>query len=166
MIVVADTSPLHYLVLLNHVEILKELYGRVIIPTAVARELQTPKTPAGVKRWLASRPDWIEIRNVSASQDPGLAELDAGEREAIALAEELHADALIIDEKAGRREAERRKLRVIGTVRVLDDAAEAGLLNIEDALQRLESSGFYLDANLVRFIKDRDAKRSARKTQP
>jgi hypothetical protein len=71
---------------------------------------------------------WLQPRQIAVPPNPGLTERDPGEREAIALAEALRADALIIDEK-GRREAERRKLRVIGTVRVLDDAAEAGLLD-------------------------------------
>jgi predicted nucleic acid-binding protein len=50
MIVIADTSPLHYLILLEHTEILQHLYGRVIIPRAVARELQAERTPPRVKQ--------------------------------------------------------------------------------------------------------------------
>ena len=69
------------------------------------------------------KPARMAANTANRTPDPALAELDPGEREAIALAETLRADALIIDEKMGRREAERRKLRVIGTVRVLDDAA-------------------------------------------
>jgi predicted nucleic acid-binding protein len=81
------------------------------------------------------------------------------------LAETLRADALIIDEKAGRREAERRKLRVIGTVRVLDDAAEAGLVDLPSALSRLQASGFYLDARLSQSLIDRDSERKRRQTK-
>jgi predicted nucleic acid-binding protein len=80
------------------------------------------------------------------------------------LAEALHTDALIIDEKLGRREAERRKLRVIGTVRVLDDAAEAGLVDLSTALPRLQGFGFYLDTRLLQFLLDRDSARG-RKTK-
>jgi len=61
MIVIADTTPLHYLVLLNHADILRELYGRVIIPEAVFGELQVDRTPATVKQWIASCPDWLEV---------------------------------------------------------------------------------------------------------
>ena len=99
----------------------------MIIPEAVVSELQAQKTPAAVRRWIISPPEMAAKRQIAVPPDPALAELDPGEREAIALAETLRADALIIDEKMGRREAERRKLRVIGTVRVLDDAAEARL---------------------------------------
>ena len=117
MIVIADTSPLHYLILLENADVLQHLYGSVIIPEAVVRELQAQPTPAAVRQWITRPPKWLQIRQIGVSSDPALAELDAGEREAIALAESLRADALIIDEKMGRREAERRKIRVIGTVR-------------------------------------------------
>ena len=95
--------------------------------------------------------------------DPALAELDPGEREAIALAEALQADALILDEKRGRREAERRKLRVIGTVRVLDDAAEADLVDLPAALERLRAFGFYLDKKLMHLLLERHSARRQRK---
>jgi predicted nucleic acid-binding protein len=97
--------------------------------------------------------------------DPALAELDPDEREAIALAETLRADALIIDEKMGRREAERRKLRVIGTVRVLDDAAEAGLIDLPTALSQLQAFGFYFDTRLSQFLLNRDSERQRRKAK-
>ena len=165
MIVIADTSPLHYLVLLEHAEVLQHLYGRVIIPKAVVRELQAEKTPPRVKQWIASPPSWLEVREITAPPDTALAELDPGEREAIVLAEALRADALILDEKRGRREAERRKLRVIGTVRVLDDAADAGLIDLPAALDRLQAFGFYLDAKLMQFLLDRHSARVRRKSE-
>jgi predicted nucleic acid-binding protein len=159
MIVIADTTPLHYLILLNHADILRELYGRVIIPEAVFGQLQVDRTPAIVKQWIASCPDWLEVRRASVPQDLALTELDPGEREAIALAETLRADAVILDDKAARREAERRNLRVIGTLRVLDDAAVAGLVDLSEALRRLLAAGFYLDPTLVQFLLDRHFQR-------
>jgi predicted nucleic acid-binding protein len=164
MIVIADTSPLHYFILLEHAEVLSKLYGRVIIPEAVVRELQALKTPDPVRQWMMSPPDWLEVRQVVVPADLALAKLDAGEREAIALAEALRADALLLDERAGRREAERRKIRVIGTVRILDDAADAGLLNMPEALKRLQRFGFYLDDKLLQFLLARHSERERRKT--
>ena len=64
-------------------------------------------------------------------------QLDSGESEAIALAAEVHADVLLIDEQAGRREAVRRGLRVAGTLSILDDAEQAGLVNFDDAVAEL-----------------------------
>ncbi len=170
MIVIADTTPLHYLVLLDHADVLRELYGRVIIPEAVLRELQAPRTPAAVKQWVMNRPAWLEVQQVSAPEDMTLRDavttghLDAGERDAIALAVTLRADAVILDDKAARREAERRNLRMIGTVRVLYDAAESGLVDLPEALERLQAAGFYLDAKLVQFLLDQHAKRKGGKT--
>ncbi len=163
MIVIADTSPLHYLILLGLPDILRKLYGRVIVPAAVLRELQARKTPEGVREWVAARPEWLEVREVEVPPDPGLAVLDAGEREAIALAEFLRADALILDEKNGRREAVRRKLRVIGTVRVLDDAAGEALIELPPVLERLRAAGFYLDDKLHQLLLDRNAERNRHK---
>jgi predicted nucleic acid-binding protein len=165
MIVIADTSPLHYLILLEHVEVLQRLYGRVIIPKAVVYELQSERTPPRVRQWMAGPSSWLEVREIAVPPDTALAELDQGEREAIALAEALRADALILDEKRGRREAERRNLRVIGTVRVLDDAAEADLIDLPAALERLQAFGFYLDAKLTQFLLDRQAARPRRKEE-
>jgi predicted nucleic acid-binding protein len=146
--------------LLDHIDILKDLYGRVIIPEAVWRELQAAKTPAVVVRWISHPPSWLEVRKVSVPNDPALMELDAGEREAIVLAEMLKADAVILDDKAARREAERRHLPVIGTVRVLDDAAVAGLLNLPETLEQLRDAGFYLDPKLVQFLLDGQSRRA------
>ncbi len=65
MIVIADTSPLHYLILLEHTEILQHLYGRVIIPEAVVRELQAQRTPEVVRRWITSLPQWLQVRHIA-----------------------------------------------------------------------------------------------------
>ncbi len=112
---------------------------------------------------MTSPPEWLQIRQIAVPPDPALEELDPGEREAITLAETLRADALIIDEKIGRLEAERRKLRVIGTVRVLDDAADAGLVDLPTVLPRLQAFGFYLDTKLLQFLLDRNSARERRK---
>ena len=161
MIVIADATPLHYLILIHQSDILSALYGRVIIPEAVRGELQAQETPDAVKRWMASPPPWIEFRHVTVGEDQSFGGLDPGEREAIALAEALHADALIIDDRAGRREAERRGLRVIGTLRVLYDAAETGLLNLAEALEALQRSGFFVNRRLSEELLRRHTEKTA-----
>ena len=62
MIVVCDTSPLNYLVLIQHAEVLPSLFGRVIAPPAVMAELQHPGAPTIVRAWAAAPP---------ASRSPG-----------------------------------------------------------------------------------------------
>lgn len=121
MIVVADAGPLHYLVLIGSVDVLKPLYGCVIVPQAVARELQHAGAPDSVRTWIAQPPDWCEIRPDLPS-DLSLEFLGPGERAAISLALLLDANRLLIDEWEGRAEAERRYLHVTGTLGVLAEA--------------------------------------------
>ena len=112
MIVVADTSPLHYLVLVGAIDVLPSLFRQVLIPAAVHEELRHPGAPLAVRQWLASRPAWLEVRQAGPVSDPGLSELDAGEAEAIMLVGQLPGSAmLLMDDARGRREASRRGLR-------------------------------------------------------
>jgi len=60
MLVVADSSPLHYLVLIEAIEVLPALYSRVIAPPAVMEELSHPRTPHAVRVWIAQPPAWLE----------------------------------------------------------------------------------------------------------
>jgi predicted nucleic acid-binding protein len=137
MIVVGDTSPINYLVLIGHIEVLPRFYGRILIPPSVWNELQDTNTPDMVRTWVAQAPAWLELRQLIGAPDPSLGFLDQGEREAIALAEEVHADRLIADETLARAEAIRRNLPVIGTLGVLRNGARAGLLSLPEALSKL-----------------------------
>lgn len=146
MIVVADTSPLNYLVLIGEIERLPSHYQKILIPPAVHMELLRAQTPLTVRNWAASLPAWCEERSVIGPPDPALDELDLGEREAIQLAAEAGVDTVLMDEVAGRREAARRHLHVIGTMAVLEQAGQKGLLGFRDAFQRLERTNFRLSA--------------------
>jgi predicted nucleic acid-binding protein len=118
-----------------------------------------------VRAWVANRPAWLEVRQASVPLDSELEELDRGEREAIALALELQADLLILDDRDARVEASRRNLVVIGTLRVLEDAAQLGLVDLPRALLRLQQTTFRASPYLVRALLDRDAERN-KKPQP
>jgi len=146
MIVVADTSPLNYLVLIGEIEIIPKLYGTVYLPVAVFDELQDRETPAKVKAWAAALPAWAEVRNVTpATFDAALMDLDQGEREAIFLALELGAKTVLMDDAKGRAEAESRQIEVRGTLGILERAANLGYLNFREALARLEKTSFRLN---------------------
>jgi predicted nucleic acid-binding protein len=82
-------------------------------------------------------------------------DLDLGERAAIALAETMHADLLLIDEAAGRAEAKRRRLRVTGTLGVLRAAGGARPGERAGPLERLKATTFYLDETLLNAVFDR-----------
>jgi len=155
MIVVADTTPLNYLVLIGEAAVLQELYERVVIPPAVRDELQRAATPIVVREWLAQPPAWLEVQPVAVTPDALLEALDAGEREALALAEQLHADLLLMDERLGRREASRRNLRVIGTLGVLAQAAEQGLIVLPQAVDRLRQTNFHVAPELLQALLNR-----------
>jgi len=146
MVVIADTSPLNYLVLIGHAEVLPRLYGEVLIPRVVLQELLHPNTPPDVASWIASPPPWLTVEEnpqlppVSAAND-----LDAGEQAAIALAQAKQPDVLLlIDEDRGRQEAARRGIATTGTLGVLDAAAAARLLDLAVALQRLQATNLYV----------------------
>ena len=78
--------------------------------------------------------------------------LGRGELEAIALAQELKADALLIDDYDGREEAIRRHLPVFGTLRVLAAAADAELINLPDTVARLRQTNFRASEELFEWL--------------
>ena len=111
MIVVADSGPLHYLILLEHIELLRRFYGQVLVPEPVAAELSAAAAPAVVREWMRKPPTWVEVRPVPSDAVSTITDdLDFGERAAIALAETVHADLLLIDEAAGQAELLERAL--------------------------------------------------------
>ena len=161
MIVVADTSPLNYLALIDEINILPQMFGRVLVPEAVLREMQSPNTPPKVMSWLAARPEWLIVRVASAmGPDSELDRLGAGEREAILLASEQQPQALLlIDEEKGRRAASRRQIRIIGTLGILELAAARNLLDLPTAVEKLTRTTFYVAPGLLRTFLDRHSSR-------
>lgn len=159
MVVVADTTPVNYLVLIGAQELLPALFSQIVIPEAVLRELQATATPQAVRQWIASQPPWLETRAMAAVPDTRLSHLDDGERAAIQLAEELGADLLLVDERAARKEAAKRHLATSGTLGILDRAAEKGLIDFSQALQQLKQTSFYLSASVEQFFLDRQVRR-------
>ena len=153
MIVVADSGPLHYLILLDHSELLRRLYSRVVVPDAVASELSTAGAPPIVRDWIRQPPSWVGVVPVGLEAVETITDdLDLGERSAIALAATHGADLLLIDEAAGRAEARRRNVRVTGTLGVLRAGAEQGLVNVPALIGRLKTTSFYVDDALVNAI--------------
>jgi predicted nucleic acid-binding protein len=140
MLIVADTSPLNYLVLIEAVHILPALYGRIIVPPQVDEALRHADSPAMVRAWILAKPDWLETR-APQSIDVSLPR-DSGEAAAIALAQELKADRLLIDERDGRRIAANLEIPLAGTLAVLVDGARAGPLDLNSAFERLHRTSF------------------------
>lgn len=161
MIVVADTSPIHYLILIGQQELLRLLFGQVFIPEEVFQELQAGKTPAKVSAWAAKLPSWIEIKKAIPAPTLNQFRLDKGEKEAIQLAEDLGANLLLVDEKLARRAAAQLGMTTRGTLGVLDAAAEEGWIDFAQALHDLKQTNFHLSITVEQFFLYRDAQRKA-----
>ena len=142
MIVIADTSPLNYLIRLGHPDVLREIYGRVLVPHPVLIEMQHPEAPPEVRDWASTPPPWLEEVHVQQLDTSLAVELGPGEREAISLALEVRADVLLIDERAGRQEAEARHIAVAGTLAVLLQASLRGYIDFPEATKQLRRYGF------------------------
>jgi predicted nucleic acid-binding protein len=161
MIIVADTSPINYLVLIDEVDLLQKLFSHIVIPEGVLAELQHPKAPPAVQKWIATLPVWVEVKSVHIPNDPELARLGRGEQEAIALAEMLHADLLLIDEKKGFAEATKRSLRVAGTLFVLEEAAAQELIELPPVIDKLRQTSFRIAEIFLTQALQRDTLRKA-----
>ena len=129
MIVVSDTTPISELTKVGYLNLLRDLFGQVVIPQEVYAELMTGSHSAKV---IVPRLNWLEVREVGDTQQLKVLQLesnlDLGEVAAIILAEELKATQLLIDERAARRIALARQLPVIGTVGILVLAKQRGLI--------------------------------------
>jgi predicted nucleic acid-binding protein len=148
-VAVADASPLHYLVLIDAIELLPGLFEQVLVPTTVHAELIQPATPAVVRDWAQSPPAWLTVLPVQADEDATLQALDDGERAAIVLSKSLHPDLILMDDRAGRAAARARGFVVMGTPGVLDSAARRDLLDLEAAVAALRATNFHARQELL-----------------
>jgi predicted nucleic acid-binding protein len=155
MIIISDTTPLHYLILLEKAELLQKLFGIIIIPEAVFREMQHEGTPEVVRKWIASLPAWVQVKTPSEKHLGQVKELGKGETEAIALAIEVNADALLMDDRKAIREARKNNLLVVTTLGILELAAAKGLIDFSQTLTQLAETNFRLpsDEIIKEFLK-------------
>jgi predicted nucleic acid-binding protein len=156
-IVVSDTSPLHYLVLCGLEGVLPRLFQQVLIPPTVFAELQHGNAPPTVRSWAAALPEWAAVR-APASLDSTL-QVDQGEMEAICLAREVNAAALLIDDAKGRRAAIRCGLAVTGTLGLIEAAATLGLVDFFSAVERLQRTTARIDPELIEAAIERHRQR-------
>jgi predicted nucleic acid-binding protein len=140
-LVVADTGPINYLVLIGRIDILPVLFEHVILPTAVRNELAQSGAPSSVQKWIASPPPWVEVKQRLRSS-LGASTLDLGEEEAIDLAVEIHADMILMDDRDGVAVARSKGIEVTGTLGVLAMAAREGLINLGDAFEQIKRTNF------------------------
>lgn len=142
MVAVSNASPLIALESIQRLELIAALFETVLIPPAVARE---------IRRSIASAPPWLQVHSLRAAL-PDIVQrrtLGDGEREAVALAIEIHADSVILDDLPARRIAHAIGLTVVGTVGLLFAAKKAGLIDrIRPELDNLLKMSFFLSPQL------------------
>ena len=156
MIVVSDTSPITNLVDIGHLELLRTLFGVVLVPREVFRELA-----AGA----IALPEWIEVRDVHDRTRVADLEsrLDLGEAEVLVLAIETRANLVLVDERRGRTVAKGLGVRTIGVLGILLRAKSEGHINAVAPLldELIHTAGFYVSAALraqtLRLARERDA---------
>jgi len=152
-VVIVNTSPLYYLHRLGCLEILKKLYGRIIIPRAVLNEIDAGKN-AGEDVPAIEDYDWISLKDVNIPAFiKMITDLGKGEAEVLALACVEKEPLLIIDDALARRIAKLHELRFTGTAGVLLKAkADHHIIEIKPLLCKLKDAGFYLTDNLLSDI--------------
>ena len=153
IVIVSDASPLNYLALIDAVGVLPRLYSSVLVPPAVAAELSSPKAPHVVAALIRNPPSWLEVRRPNRV-DYSLG-LDAGETETIALAAELGVEAVLMDERKGRQQAKKMGLTPVGTLAILEQAAEDGWIDFEEYVHRLGATSFRLHPQLIDEVRER-----------
>lgn len=150
MIIVADTTPLSELAKVGRLELLRDIFGTVIIPQEVYNEVTVGNYPAARLVPVAS---WIEVQPVGSIEMVQAVQvqtdLDLGECAAIVLAQELKADQLLIDDLDARKLAKSIGLPLIGTVGVLLLAKENGLIfSVKDVMDELIANGMWISQRL------------------
>ena len=161
-LIIADTEPINYLVLIGNIDLLPVLFETVILPSAVEAELSDPDAPPSVRNWIADPPAWLDVYETPSRQfDQASVEgLDEGETAAIALAISLDAYLLLMDERKGVIVARGKGLRVTGTLGVLDLAAERGLIDFAQAVNRLRRTTFRIPEALLDSLMKKHARQS------
>ncbi len=148
--VVANATPIIALALIGQLDLLKRIYARVLIPPTVQSEvLKGGATNIGVTELQMS--DWIKVTALSdARRADSLSDLDRGEAEVIALAQEVNADLVIIDERLARWHAKHVGLKITGTIGVLLEAKRLGLVaSLKPLIEQLLQGGIRLGNDVV-----------------
>ena len=163
-LVIADTGPINYLILIGHIDLLPALFEKVILPSAVRAELTAWSAPSPVRSWVANPPLWMEIRETTndIDSDPLLKGIHEGERSAISLAAALNADLLLMDDRKGVKAARRKGLRVTGTLGILELATRNGLVNFAQAVSRLQQTNFRSPEHLLNALLEKHQKDNGR----
>jgi len=152
MIVLCDTSPICYLILIGQIDLLPQLFQSITIPTAVRDELLNEDAGDAIHAWIQNPPPWLNIQIVPQPLLSLPNYLGAGEREAISLAVSLQADLVIIDDLDARTAAQQLNLPIIGTLGILYRAGITGLIDFPTEIAQLQQTSFHVSPTLVQQL--------------
>ncbi|MBD2231785.1 DUF3368 domain-containing protein [Phormidium tenue] len=151
--IVADSSPLIALAIIEQLDLLPQLFQHVFAPPAVWDEV----TVRGVGlpgAQAVSQVPWLTIQAPEpAILEPLLILVDRGEAEAIALAQAIPNSTVLLDDAQARRVAERLAIRRIGTLGILRRAKKAGFIPaLKPYIQTMQANGIYIRSSLVEAV--------------
>jgi predicted nucleic acid-binding protein len=151
--IIADSSPLISLALINRLQLLTQLYSNVIIPSAVWDEI-TVKGRGLAGAYEVGLIKWAEIRNAEMSVlQPLTILLDRGESEVIALALTIPDAVALLDDSRARRIAERLNIKRIGTLGLLRRGKKSGLIDkIRPYIEVLQANHIYISYELIEAV--------------
>ncbi len=144
---VLDASPVIILARAGFLEILPRLLAPIVLPRAVAGEIQAGAADDPARRFLALEPDWLSIaESVPALTPLARWRLGAGESEVLEYARRHPGTVAVLDDKAARRAARALELPMTGTLGLLVAAVESGLLpSLAEAIEAAKQSGLFVD---------------------
>jgi len=146
-VIVSDAGPLIVLLKINQLQILEELFGKIVVPVAVHKEI----TAKEQEKIAFDKMEWIETRKVKNLKTNTLLEklIDKGEAEAIMLAQELKTTLLVDDAKA-RKYAGLLNVKVIGTLGLLKMAKNRGVVtSVKKVIDDMLTQGYFVDEKLI-----------------
>ena len=160
MTIISDTTPIISLIKINRIDLLEKLFGEVIVPEAVFRELTT-NTVFANEAEIVNSSSFLKTSAVQNRKSLEILQaasgLDDGESEAIILADELKSDVLIIDERKGRKVAKNLGIKITGTVGILIQAHDEKMISAEEIkayLEQLKDSNIRLSDSLIQEALD------------
>ncbi len=160
ILIVADTGPVNYLIQIGCIGLLAQLAEKTVLPASVQAELVHRGAPEAVRVWATALPAWVEVRQ--AARPVEAKDISPADREAIALAKELGAAVLLMDDRHARLCAAALGVVTMGTVGLLEVAAARDLVSLSEALNRLRGTSCFLTEDLIENALARDAARRRR----
>lgn len=147
--IITNTTPILSLLKINKLDLLKELYGKVTVPSAVYQEIEKGKKKPYYQD--LKQVAWIEIENIKNPDSRAFfVDLDDGEAEVLILAKEQNADLVVMDEIMGREYAKQLGFNLTGTLGILLKAKDKGLINsLREILTELIEKGTWLNPKLI-----------------